>query len=81
VNEAPPTILLARLRGGRRDEDTAAGCRAKAAADLGRAEAMGENPMRRRMEHSAAAWTARADQLESDEKAFRMKGPSSPRGH
>ena len=59
---APP------VRGGKRDEDTAAGCRAKAAADRVRAEALGADRMRWRMEHSAAAWTARAEILEMIER-------------
>jgi hypothetical protein len=76
MSAVPPTAPPPRLRGGRRDEDTAAGCRAKAAADLARAGVPGTDPMRWRMEHSAAAWTARADLLERQEKAFeaRMTG-------
>jgi len=82
MSAAPPSERPPGVRGGRRDEDTASGCRAKAAADLGRAAAMGADPMRWRMEHSAAAWRARADALERDEKAFevRKRGPSGPRG-
>jgi len=70
VRAAAPSLLPPRIRGGRRDEDTASGCRAKAAADLGRAEAMGADPMRWKMERSAAAWNARADQLDRDERDF-----------
>jgi len=63
----------------RRAEDTAAGCRALAAADLGRAEALGKDPMRWRMEHSAAAWTRRAVQLEQAEKRFEARlGSATP---
>ena len=51
-------------RTGKRAEDTAAGCRAKAAADLARAAAPGSEHFRWRLEHSAAAWTARADLLD-----------------
>lgn len=61
-----PSRLGART--GKREEDTAAGCRAKAAADLVRAEALGADRMRWRMEHSAAAWTARAVTLEMIER-------------
>jgi hypothetical protein len=83
MSMVPPTAPPPRVRGGRRDEDTAAGCRARAAADLDRAVAMGADPMRRRMEHSAAAWQARADLLDRDEKSFeaRMRAPSGLRGH
>jgi hypothetical protein len=56
------------VRSGKREEDTAVGCRAKAAADLVRAEALGADRMRWRMEHSAAAWTARAEVLEMIER-------------
>jgi hypothetical protein len=48
----------------RRPEDTPAGCRAFAAADLGRAAAQNIDRGRSRFEHSAAAWSARADLLE-----------------
>jgi hypothetical protein len=61
----PPRLAV---RTGKRDEDTAAGCRSKAAADLVRAEALGLDRMRWRMEHSAAAWTARAEILEMIER-------------
>lgn len=78
----PPAASPPRVRGGRRDEDTAAGCRVKAADDLARAVAVDAAPLRRRMEHSAAAWTARAEQLEREERAFsaRLVRPSV-RGH
>jgi len=55
-------------RSGKREEDTAVGCRAKAAADMVRAEALGADRMRWRMEHSAAAWSARAEVLEMIER-------------
>jgi len=72
-----------RARGAKRAEDTSAGCRANAAADLGRAEALGADPTRWRMERSAAAWTARAVQLERDEARFqaRSRDLSGMRGH
>lgn len=57
----------------RRAEDTAAGCRALAAADLSRAETLGADPLRWRMEHSAAAWTRRAELLERAEKKFEAR--------
>jgi len=61
------------VRSGRRNEDTAAGCRANAAADLGRADAPGGDFMRMRLEHSAAVWTERADLLERLEKNFQRR--------
>ena len=48
----------------RKPEDTATGCRAFAAADLGRAAAQSVDHGRSRFEHSAAAWMARADLLD-----------------
>ena len=65
--KAPPRPAV---RSGKRSEDTAAGCRANAAADLGRAHAPGGDFMRLRLEHSAAVWTERADLLERLEKKF-----------
>ena len=55
-------------RSGKRAEDTALGCRANAAADLGRAGAPGGDFMRLRLEHSAAVWSARADLLDRLER-------------
>jgi hypothetical protein len=52
------------VRSGKRTEDTAAGCRANATADLLRAHAPGGDFMRLRLEHSAAVWSERADLLE-----------------
>src|SRR3954470_13616534 len=51
-------------RQAKRAEDTGAGCRANAAADLVRARAPGGGYMRERLERSAAIWTARASLLE-----------------
>jgi hypothetical protein len=72
---APPQPRLSRpaVRSGKRSEDTAAGCRANAAADLGRAGAPGGDFMRARLEHSASVWTERADLLERLEKKFRQR--------
>jgi len=61
------------VRSGKRSEDTAAGCRANAAADLGRARAPGGDFMRGRLEHSAAVWSERADLLERIEKSFKAR--------
>jgi hypothetical protein len=55
-----PPRLTARAR---RPEDTEAGCRASAAADLARAAAMDTAQGRWRLEHSAASWVKRADLL------------------
>ena len=63
--ESPPRHIV---RSGKRAEDTAVGCRANAAADLGRAGAPGGDFMRVRLEHSAAVWSARADLLDRLEK-------------
>ncbi|WP_129790763.1 hypothetical protein [Sphingosinicella sp. CPCC 101087] len=48
----------------RKPEDTPAGCRAFAAADLGRAATQNVDRGRWLFESSAAAWSARADLLE-----------------
>jgi len=63
--DAPPRHIV---RSGKRAEDTAVGCRANAAADLGRAGAPGGDFMRLRLEHSAAVWSERADLLDRLEK-------------
>ena len=47
----------------RQPQDTEQGCRDFAAADLARADDLVAGWPRARMEHSAAAWTARADLL------------------
>src|SRR4051794_21807278 len=61
------------VRHNRRAEDTGAGCRANAAADLARAGAPGGHYMRRRLEHSAAVWTERATLLERLERNFKKR--------
>jgi hypothetical protein len=67
---APRAAAAARhiVRSGKRAEDTAAGCRANATADLLRANAPGGDFMRLRLEHSAAVWSERADLLTRLEK-------------
>src|SRR6185295_1217383 len=67
---APPARLHHIVRSGKRAEDTAAGCRANASADLLRAHAPGGDFMRLRLEHSAAVWSERADLLARLEKKF-----------
>ena len=67
----PPARSPARTN--KRAEDTGAGCRANAAADLARAGTPGGDYMRSRLEHSAAVWTERAVMLERLEKSFRLR--------
>jgi hypothetical protein len=63
-------------RQGKRPEDTPAGCRARASADLCRAGELAGALPKARFEHSAAAWTARAELLERLEAkhSARMRG-------
>jgi len=61
------------LRAGKRAEDTGAGCRANAAADLARAHAPGGDYMRERLEQSAAVWAERASLLERLEDKFNRR--------
>jgi len=73
---APPSktpVPRSAVRSGRRAEDTGAGCRANAAADLARAHAPGGDYMRQRLEQSAAVWTERASLLERLEDGFRRR--------
>ena len=71
---APPERAAPHIvRSGKRTEDTGAGCRAKAAADLVRACAPGGDFMRVRLERSAAVWTERADLLERLEKKYQLR--------
>ena len=65
--------LPAPVRHSKRAEDTGAGCRANAAADLARAFAPGGDYMRARLEHSAAVWTERATLLERLEMNFKRR--------
>ena len=58
---------------GKRAEDTGAGCRAKAAADLARAHAPGGDYRRLRLEQSAAKWAERASLLERLETKFMQR--------
>ena len=52
-----------RFHTGKRAEDTMAGCRIRAAADLDKAAAPEGRYMRGRLEHSAAMWSDRAELL------------------
>ena len=61
------------VRSGKRAEDTGAGCRANAAADLARARAPGGDYMRERLERSAAVWAERAGLLERLEEKFKRR--------
>lgn len=60
-------------RHSKRNEDTGAGCRANAAADLARAHAPGGDYRRLRLEQSAAVWTERANLLERLERNFKRR--------
>ena len=51
-------------RGRKAEEDTPAGCREYAAADLARASLMETTNGRRRLESSAQSWSNRADLLQ-----------------
>ena len=55
--------LLPLMRRSKQPQDTAAGCRVRAEADLAQAERMDTAHGRERFEHSAASWTARGDLL------------------
>jgi len=66
-SDATDSALRTRAR---KPEDTVQGCRSFASADRKRAIATGEDMMRRRMEHSAATWTQRAELLERLEAKF-----------
>ena len=61
------------VRHNKRAEDTGAGCRANAAADLARARVPGGDYMRGRLEHSAAVWIERATLLERLERNFKRR--------
>lgn len=57
-------VRLPRIsRPNRQPQDTEAGCRARAAANLEQAATMDTAHGRDRLEHSAASWTTRADLL------------------
>ena len=56
----------------KRPEDTPAGCRLLAAADMRRAT-VADGHSSWRYEHSAAAWTARADMLSQHEAEFQAR--------
>ena len=66
-------LQKAPVRHNKRAEDTGAGCRANAAADLARAGAPGGDYMRERLERSAAVWTERATLLERLERNFKRR--------
>ena len=66
---AEPTLTLRR----KQPQDTPAGCRALAAADLSRAEGLSGEHVRWRYRHSAQAWLARAELLEGLEAKFQAR--------
>lgn len=57
-------------KAGWEPRDTAAGCRTFAAAEFALMESTADGFLRRRLERSAAAWTARAERLAIDETAY-----------
>lgn len=70
---------MPRVSANREQRDTAAGCRDRAAADLLEAATLATVNERRRMESSAASWTARAEllsRLEDSFEARRLRGGS-----
>ena len=63
-SDAADSGLLTLMRQhGKQPQDTAAGCRIRAEADLEQAGRMDTAHGRERFEHSAASWTARGDLL------------------
>ena len=66
---APPTLVLRR----KKLEDTPAGCRALAAADLCRADELTGDHARWRYRHSAESWLARAELLDRLEAKFQER--------
>lgn len=58
-------------------QDTAAGCRARAAADLATAATMDTVNGRQKLEHSASTWSARGDLLARLETGRRTRTRSS----
>ena len=70
----PPTAAAARLerlpQARRQPQDTAEGCFALAAGDRERALGMDTAIGRAKLEHSAGAWTVRAELLDRLEKSF-----------
>lgn len=65
----PPSLTIRR----KRPEDTPAGCRELAAADLRRADDVAVEHVRWRYRHSADAWLARADFLDQLEAKFQER--------
>jgi hypothetical protein len=54
-------------------QDTVAGCREHAEADLARAALMGTANARRRLEASALSWTSRADAIQQTNDDFEIR--------
>ncbi len=75
LSAAGPALLPRLSMSAKRPEDTAAGCRANADADLARATAPGAQHFRWRFEHSAAAWAARAELLDKEAANFEAWRP------
>ena len=66
---AEPTLTLRR----RQPQDTSAGCRQRAAADLSRAAELAGDHVQWRYRHSAQAWLMRADLLDRLEAKFQAR--------
>ncbi|HWT11976.1 MAG TPA: hypothetical protein VN231_04420 [Allosphingosinicella sp.] len=73
IDRNSPPAAAARTARRKRPEDTPEGCRAFAAADLDRAAGLTGEHGRWRFEHSAAAWTTRADLLARIEASFQAR--------
>ena len=78
---APKGSVAPRIRTTKEGRDTADGCRERAAADLLTSVSMIIANERRRMESSAASWTARADLLDRIEAGYEArKAAAASRG-
>ena len=70
---AAPVRLPRLPMGTKQAQDTVAGCRLRAEADLTRSSAMDTAHGREKLEHSAATWSARADLLQRIETGARAR--------
>ena len=70
AGEAPPPQLTRARSFNKISTDTPDGCRTRATADLASAVLMDTENGRRRLEHSAATWYARADLIQRLDDSF-----------
>ena len=70
AGEAPPPQLTRARSFNKMATDTPDGCRTRATADLASAVLMDTENGRRRLEHSAATWYARADLIQRLDDSF-----------